>query len=193
MNKTTKASVATAAGIVLLLGGAGSLAYWTDSTTSGTSQVVNSGTLTVTSNPDGAWTKSFNGGTSSAVALGTFKMVPGDKLTYTQTFNVTATGQDLFFTISATNPTLSGDANMIGRLTASFGTPSLSSTTLALTGTTAGVYKVTAAGGSGTGTITVTWSLDWPFAGAPASDNTAKGVSVTLGTGQVLLTQVGAA
>ena len=35
MNKLVKGSIAGAAGIILLMGGAGSLAYWNDSATAG--------------------------------------------------------------------------------------------------------------------------------------------------------------
>ena len=138
----------------------------------------------------GAWTKSFNGGASSSVALGTFLMVPGDKLTYTQTFNITANGQDLLFTVGTTNPTL-GSGVLAGRLTPTFTVGTLTSSGATVTAsTTAGTYKVAAANGLGTATISVTWTLDWPFAGAPTADNPAKNGTVTLTTGAVTLTQV---
>ncbi len=106
MNKTTKASVATAAGIVLLLGGGASLAYWTDSAATGSgTQTISAGTLTITPVNSGAWTKGFYNAAGTqvtapvAATLGTVKLVPGNRLVYTQVFNVVATGQDLYFTV----------------------------------------------------------------------------------------------
>ena len=195
MNKTTKAAVATATGIVLLMGGAGSLAYWTDTANSGATQTINAGTLAVVAADAGAWTKSFNGGASSSVALGTFLMVPGDKLTYAQTFNITANGQDLLFTVGTTNPTL-GSTVLGGRLTPTYTVGTLTSSGATVTpSTTPGTYKVAAANGQGTASITVTWTLDWPFgvAGSPTADNPAKNGTVTLTTGAVTLTQVATA
>ena len=46
MNKITKASIAAGAGVILLLGGGGTLAYWNASTTAGSASIT-SGTLSV--------------------------------------------------------------------------------------------------------------------------------------------------
>lgn len=90
MNKLTKAAIAGAAGIALLLGGAGSLAYWNDSASlAGAS--INAGTLVIEANGDGAWSD-----TDGVIAdIADFLAVPGDKLTYTAAFNITATGDNL--------------------------------------------------------------------------------------------------
>ncbi|MCR6712549.1 MAG: alternate-type signal peptide domain-containing protein [Demequina sp.] len=191
MNKTTKAAVATATGIVLLLGGAGSLAYWTDTAnTGGSATTINAGTLQLTAVNVGTWTKSFNGGASSTVTPGTFLMVPGDTLVYTQTFNVNARGQDLIFTIAPTDPTLGGALGTSTAVTKTFSPPVFTSSDSSITGT-AGKYTIaTAANGIGTGTITVTWTIAWPFANAPATDNGLKSAALTLTTGAVVLTQV---
>jgi alternate signal-mediated exported protein len=87
MNKLVKGSIAAAAGIALLLGGAGSLAYWSDS------QAVNAGTVTsgvldVTTGTAGSW--------SPTIA----KIVPGDTVTYTEVLTLTATGDNLKAQIS---------------------------------------------------------------------------------------------
>jgi len=93
MNKLVKGSVAAATGIVLLMGGAGSLALWNDSAdlTGGT---VNSGTLTIASNADGEWDDALD------------FIVPGDTVTYTETFEVVAIGDNLDAELSSNIDTI---------------------------------------------------------------------------------------
>ena len=88
MNKLVKGSIAAAAGIALLLGGAGSLAVWSDAT-SINAGTVTSGVLDITSATGGTW--------SPVLA----KIVPGDTVTYTKTINLTATGDNLKATVSS--------------------------------------------------------------------------------------------
>jgi alternate signal-mediated exported protein len=203
MNKTTKAAVATATGIVLLMGGAGSLAYWDSSanTGNGSSQTISAGTLNITAANSGSWTKGLYDNSNAvkvapaAVAdITTVKIVPGNRLVYTQTFNVTATGNDLFFTVTPTNGTLGATTNgLAGRLTSTFTVDSTGLVTSSIgNSTTAGTYKVTGAGATGTGTITVTWTINWPFGDSTSvtADNAAKLGTVLLNQGAVTLTQV---
>jgi len=82
MNSFVKGGIAAAAGLALLLGGAGSLAYWSD-TESLNAGTVNSGTLTLDSNADGAWDETIT------------NIVPGDVITYTETFDIEAVGDNL--------------------------------------------------------------------------------------------------
>lgn len=202
MNRTTKASIATATGIVLLLGGAGSLAYWNSSADVGAlNQSVKAGTLNVAAGA-GQWDRSFwNGATPSVqvgptvtnVALGQQLIVPGNKLTYTQTFTITAEGQDLYFTMASVNPLLgTGITNAtITPVTLS----ALNVTTGALTGPSVnGAYHVTSTDGKAVATFTATYSVTWPFGTVPPSstggDNASKGATVTLGQGSITLTQV---
>ena len=98
MNKLVKGSIAGAAGIILLMGGAGSLAYWNDSaiTDAGT---ITAGTLTIDSESDGAWFETSD--LLTEIDAGDFLVVPGDSLTYVETFEVGATGDNLQATISA--------------------------------------------------------------------------------------------
>ena len=162
MHKTTKASIATATGIVLLLGGAGSLAYWTDTANTGSgSQTISAGTLTITPANSGAWTKGLYDNANvqkvapAAVAdITTVKIVPGNKLVYTQVFNVLATGNDLYFTVTPTNGSLSATA-LGARLTSTFAVGAVSPTgvTIAETSVGSGIWKV---GATGTGTATIT-------------------------------------
>lgn len=198
MNKNIKASIAIAAGVVLLMGGAGSLAYWNDAQTLGSAGTISAGTLTATPGT-GGWTKSFNGGTASAVTLGSTQIVPGNTLVYTQTFTVNASGSDLYFTVAPTAGSVTGTGGANAALQTALGTPTIAVTTnAAATGTTVapstttGTYKIGA--GTTATTFTVTWTIAWPFGTAPASnttgDNAAKTGSVTLTNGALTLTQV---
>lgn len=87
MNKLLKGSIAGAAGIALLLGGAGTLAYWNDAETIGSAGTVQSGELSIESTTAGSWSDSID------------LIVPGDSLTYTEEFTVTASGDNLRFNL----------------------------------------------------------------------------------------------
>lgn len=206
MNKVTKASIAAAAGVVLLMGGAGSLAYWNDTAnTSANGSTITAGTLSIAAVGTGSWTKGlYNAAGTQTVApaavttLSDVRIVPGNRLTYTQTFNITASGDDLFFTVSKTDgvvgtpasPT-AADTALATQINASSVPSKFTVTSVSggnvTTSTTAGTYKLSSNTG-GPSTITVTWIVDFPF-GATAV-NTAKGGIVSLSAGAVTLTQV---
>ena len=82
MNKLIKGSIAGAAGIALLLGGAGTFAFWSDTAAVAAGEVT-SGVLDVANKTPGTWDKD--------IAL----IVPGDSLTFTDTLELTATGDNL--------------------------------------------------------------------------------------------------
>ncbi len=97
MNKLTKGSIAAAAAGVLLLGGIGTLAFWTDS------EIIDGGSVTagtLSLGPptcDEAWVYAVdNAGVGDAVAL----IVPGDTITKDCTFVVNATGDNLEATLT---------------------------------------------------------------------------------------------
>ncbi|MCS0500494.1 alternate-type signal peptide domain-containing protein [Protaetiibacter mangrovi] len=207
MNKNIKASIAIAAGVILLMGGAGSLAYWNDSVNVGPasgSNSISAGTLSVAAVNAGTWTKAFyNASNTQVVAPATVSplsgvsIVPGNRLVYTQTFNITATGQDLWFTIGTTNGAVSGTTASAADTALALAINNSTNSSISVgsvTGgnvvaaTTPGVYKVNSS--AGPSTITVTWTVDFPF-GASAS-NTSKLGSVSLSQGAITLTQVAA-
>jgi alternate signal-mediated exported protein len=97
MNKSTKGALAAAAGAVLLLGGAGSLAYWNASAT------VNGGAITTGSLTLGAGTcdPSWVYANGTAVGQTVVKVVPGDAITKSCTFTVGASGDHLSATLAA--------------------------------------------------------------------------------------------
>ena len=110
MNKTSKGVLAAGTAALLLLGGAGSLAYWSDSDTVAGSD-FNSGSLHLTP-VDGDDCNVWNletgepGGQPFDPVTG--KIVPGDVITKVCTFDVDAVGEHLRATVTAVPGTNSG-------------------------------------------------------------------------------------
>jgi len=104
MKKTTKGAIAAGAAAVLLLGGAGTLAYWSDSATVDGGS-VNSGELALSA---GDCTGTFVYAASNSAAPGTAvtNIVPGDAVSTTCTFDITAAGDNL--TAQLSTPTTVG-------------------------------------------------------------------------------------
>jgi len=111
MHKIVTGTIAGAAGIALLLGGAGTFALWNASASSAASS-VSSGTLTLTANNDGAWTDITNG-RSTAINPTTALMVPGNTFQFTQTLNIGATGQDLKANLTYASQSITGDSALL--------------------------------------------------------------------------------
>ncbi|QSE93293.1 alternate-type signal peptide domain-containing protein [Rhodococcus pseudokoreensis] len=120
MNKQTKAALAAGAGALLLLGGAGSLAYWHDETDIGGNAEIQSGTLALDDCAAGGagWSDvSPDATTGGPIAdITQFLLVPGDTLEYTCDSTITASGDNLQATLTADTSTISGDAALIARL-----------------------------------------------------------------------------
>jgi alternate signal-mediated exported protein len=103
MKNATKAVIAGVAGIALLTGGAGSLAYWNDTKAGGT-LAIQSGTLNLGTIADGTWTLTQNSSdlptnttaststTYVATGVGATPIVPGDTLSQTVQLPITITG-----------------------------------------------------------------------------------------------------
>jgi len=106
MNKLVKGSIAGAAGIALLLGGAGTLASWNSSVSdAGSAATITAGTLNVApSTTAGVWSDQVG----PIADISAYRIVPGAKLTYTKTFNVTATGNNLKGTVAVTEGSITG-------------------------------------------------------------------------------------
>lgn len=99
MNKLLKGSIAGAAGIALLLGGAGSFALW-NSTQSVNVGSVASGTLSIAATGTPAWRDVSAGKTVSTIDISTFKVAPGDTIELTQVVKIDAIGDNLRATLS---------------------------------------------------------------------------------------------
>lgn len=208
MNKLVKGAIAGGAGIILLMGGAGSLAYWNDTANTGPATGANSitaGTLTITAANAGSWTKGMynNAGTQTVApaaiaSLAAVKVVPGNRLVYTQNFNISGTGDDLFFTIGKVDGAVTAASSSTQDVALRDAINNSAASTYALStvsggtvvaSTTAGVYKVSSNSGANS-TVTVTWTINIPF-GASA-DNSTKTGAVNLTQGSITLTQVAA-
>lgn len=112
MKKSTKGAVAAASAAVLLLGGAGSLAYWNDATTV-TGTAINSGTLQLSDCADTSWnldSGGTGGQTPGTVAYTGQEIVPGDSISTICNMAIAATGKHLTATLSTPqNVALTGD------------------------------------------------------------------------------------
>ncbi|WP_147440963.1 alternate-type signal peptide domain-containing protein [Mycetocola zhadangensis] len=109
MKKTTTAAIAATVGAVLLLGGAGTLAYWSD-TDSTTSQVINSGKLDLgTVGNDWKLQQTAQGKSTASIAFSaTTPIVPGDVVTNTATVPVVLQGTNNKATLKVEAPALTG-------------------------------------------------------------------------------------
>ena len=93
MRKTTKGAIAVGAGVALLLGGAGTLAYWTDTNDVDSNTTVTAGNLDLAPvAATAAWTWKTGGQT---FVPATSRIVPGDVVVFTQRYTVTAQGDRL--------------------------------------------------------------------------------------------------
>lgn len=176
MNKLTKASIAGGAAILLLMGGAGTLASWNATANAGASSAITAGNLEI-DDATGDWV----GGTPALI-------VPGDTVTYTATFPYTATGDNLVVRAALTDDSISpvnsadtADVALADYLNANKlvtvrvdGQPfDLATDTLEL----------------GTGTIEVSVALTFPKSSNPGDENGAKEGQVRLDQFSVTLTQ----
>ena len=185
MNKFAKGSLAAGAGIVLLLGGAGTLAYWNDSAelTGGT---VNAGTLELNENDD-----------TLAVA-GPELLVPGDTKTFTADMQLIATGDNIQGTVSLDHETkdLLTDLKKTYDVSVTFGDATSPA------GSAVGEFDVDKVTedtpfpsaefvGAGEYTFPVTIKVTLPFGDDPVND--AKGVKLSMETVKLTATQTPAA
>jgi alternate signal-mediated exported protein len=189
MNKLTKATIAGAVGVALLLGGAGTLATWNSSATLPGGTIV-AGNLKVdaTGTVAGVWTSA-----GKTISLSTYKIVPGDVLTYTKTVNVTATGDNLVATLGlsggaiSASSTASADVQLATELKQS-AVITASGTGITQTATQLAADQYTITGATGGTTITVVVTITFPK-GTDFSNSDSMTGSVNLAGMAVNLTQ----
>ncbi|WP_081371260.1 alternate-type signal peptide domain-containing protein [Rhodococcoides fascians] len=101
MNKATKGALAGGAAVVLLLGGAGSYALWSDTETIAGGGAISTGILKLEPVGVGTWTDISPSApvTPGDLDIAAFNMVPGDVLAYDVTFRVDAEGDNLQATL----------------------------------------------------------------------------------------------
>ncbi|TSD55698.1 alternate-type signal peptide domain-containing protein [Aeromicrobium piscarium] len=181
MRKTTKGALAAGAAAALLIGGAGTLAYWTaeDSADGGP---VASGNLTLASNDDcDTWV--YAAGSASAGETVT-AFVPGDVVTTTCSFAVGATGDNLAATVDVPDSlefTVPADA-------ASFAADVDASFTL---GGAALADDATITEDNDGDVLAATFLVEFPYGDATAVNvDDMQDITATLDTLTVTLTQV---
>ena len=198
MKKLVKGAIATAVGSALLMGGAGTFAYWNDSVgiTGGTIVAGNLAVADATPT-DGVWTVQKDGtGTATTVPnIASFVASPGDKFTYTKTVKITATGNNLVATLALTPGSIvaATPASAANTALASYLT---STSTIAATGTgvsagtVAGTYNVTAGtAGVSARDVTVSVVVTFPKSTTAGFENNTKLGSVNLSGLAVTLNQ----
>lgn len=111
MDTTLKGALAAGAAAVLLVGGAGTLAFWDDEETV-TGTAISSGELKLGEPVCGAW--QLNG----AGAFTTQLIVPGDQLTRTCTVDLIAAGENLEADLVLTSPDLGTSNGLVDELDA---------------------------------------------------------------------------
>ncbi|GAA2237404.1 alternate-type signal peptide domain-containing protein [Herbiconiux moechotypicola] len=188
MNKLAKGAIAGAAGLVLLLGGAGTFAYW-NSTADIAGGTITAGNLLV-ENTGGAGVWTDQNGTTINIA--TYRIVPGDTLTYTDTLTVTAVGNNLVAEL-ALGPESIAPAD--GGVPADVALAGFLEDGAVLTATGTGIsgasptYTVTAGTAGVSSVVTVAVTLAFPNANTAGAENTAKLGAVDLSDMTLTLTQ----
>ena len=188
MKKIVKASIATAAGITLLLGGAGTFATWNASATEAGSQIVAGNLVVENTGTAGVWKSG-----SKTIDIAGYAIVPGETLTYTKQMRVLAEGDQLTAKLELTGssiaPATAGDVEdtaLAGYLTSN---AKLAATGEGIVSTGGNSFTVVPGAGAIDQLVTVTVSITFP-AGSTASNNNAKTGAVTLSDFTVAMTQV---
>ena len=161
-SQKVKQGIAAAIAAVCLLGGAGSLAYWTNSTDlAGTS--ITSGHLKCDVTDAGQWT--MDGGKVFDPASD--RLVPGDVLTKVFRLNVSGTGYKLQAQFQAANPTWRSDNAHALTL------ENVLSASYSVNGNQAVPGNSTISVSPGD-QVTATWKITWPYG---VEDNDSNSLS----------------
>lgn len=172
MKRTTKGALAGGAAAVLLLGGAGTLAFWTDTQTIDGTDIA-SGHLKLVSPDCTGWL--LDGGAAFTTQL----LVPGDSLTQVCDYTVDTAGEHLAATFTATGPTdITGSAALVDEI--GF----------------AAAYKVNTVAVGATDVaivdgdiVTATLTVTWPTGVLDNDSNVLAGLTASLADVTVVATQ----
>jgi len=192
MNNILKGSIAAAAGVALLLGGAGTFALWNSSAEADGGTIV-AGELQVTSSAaNGSWT--VNGGAPQATLDG-YRSVPGDVVVYTKAMSITATGNSLVATLDVDDSSIipASDTTPADVALAEYLTSSavLTATGTGITSNNGGeTYTVTAGEAGVSQDVSVGVTITFPKSDTVGFENDAMTGSVDLSALAVTLTQV---
>ncbi len=169
MNTIVKGSLAGATGIALLMGGFGTYALWSDSETTGSSQVT-AGELDIAANT-ATWADASTDAATTTWTPGTDLVVPGDVIKRTQTFTIKGTGKNLKGNVAlsqgAVTKTAYGTYMTVGVDVTS------NNASVTRSGTTNN-YNFTAPFGSATLTAVVTYTFDSTTPNQVAQNATAS-------------------
>ena len=181
MNKLIKGAIAGAAGLTLLMGGAGTFALWNASAAVSGGTII-AGDLDIVSLADGVWT---NGTTDIAIA--DYRIVPGDTLTYTETLAVTATGDNI---AAQAGVDLASISPRYAEAEADIALAAFLSKNTSVVGTVEGAPLTGSTFSDGNAKdVTMTVTIVFP-SGVAGTEDAAKLGSVTLNDIGVTLTQV---
>ena len=174
MNRSTKGALAGGAAVALLLGGMGTLAFWTDTGTI-ESVDVDSGHLKLVSPDCGAgWI--LDGGATFTDA---HFLVPGDTLTKVCTYTIDAAGEHLGATFTATGPTdIGGAAALVDEI--SFGAA------YEVNDVASGDTDVAVSDGD---VVKATLTVTWPYGVEDNDSNVLAGLTASLADVTVVATQ----
>lgn len=100
--KVSKGLLAAVAAVLLLLGGLGTFALWSDDETTDSGD-IQTGTLDLSAVNTGQWQDISTPASPVTIDPATFRMVPGDVLRYTASYRVEAVGDNLTARITTTN------------------------------------------------------------------------------------------
>ncbi|QIM16801.1 alternate-type signal peptide domain-containing protein [Leucobacter insecticola] len=194
MKKSAKAAIATGAAAVLLLGSAGTLAYWNDTATLSGQNAITAGDLQLTTTGTPTWKIQHTNGTESTVSnIASVRLVPGDKLTYSFPASIKAQGQNLRFKVGLTGDSITLPANPTAadkaladqlELSAEF---DVAGATKVSGQTNTFEHKKNVATSYVT---TITATITWPFNEPAAKDNLAVTGQVNLSNFSINVTQV---
>jgi alternate signal-mediated exported protein len=156
MNKRAKGAIAAGGATVLLLGGLGSLAYWSDSEVTGGENIA-SGELSLTSPTDAAWFDMTGELEEPIATIADFEIVPGDVIEYRASVEVNASGDNLEAELTADGAGVTTGTDLADRLLVDF---SAAVGVVPLPVTDGDVYTVTSADDGDTIDVVVTITFD---------------------------------
>ena len=138
MKKQTKGAIAAAAAGALLLGGAGSLAMWSDSEVVGGGGAVTAGTLQLApcAPVSGTGLQSTNPTVKPIADITAWRIVPTEVLTFDCTTSITADGDRLAATIAADTSTITAGTTAAPGATANQLKDNITATTVVTVGGT---------------------------------------------------------
>lgn len=188
MNKLVKGAVAGAAGIALLLGGAGTFALWNSSIGVGSS-TVSTGTLKFGTATGATWRDDSAGATTTAFVPTTDKIVPGDVVSLTQNVTVSASGKNLKASLVYVPGSVTIPADLTGKIVPTLTVTWVSGdSSLTGTGTVTDPYIITPPANA-TGTSVFKVKISYAFDSA-VTGTVGQGESVDLSGATYLLTQI---